>query len=62
MQQKRKAKKYKIISWSRDRGGKIVNRNFRDVCNALTTFSASSHTTAIYVLVYENKINRIYEP
>ena len=55
-------KKYKIISWSRDRGGKIVNRNFRDVCNALTTFSASSHTTAIYVLVYENKINRIHEP
>ena len=54
-------KKYKIISWSRDRGGKIVNRNFRDVCNALTTFSASSHTTAIYVLVYENKINRVHE-
>ena len=62
MQQKRKAKKYKIISWSRDRGGKVVNRNFRDVRNALTTFSASSHTTAIYVLVYENKINRIYVP
>lgn len=50
--QKRKVK-YKIISWSRDRRGRVVNRNFRDICNTLTTFSASSHTTAIYVLEYE---------
>lgn len=54
-------KKYKIISWSRDRGGKIVNRNFRDVCNTITTFSASGLTQTIYVLVYENKINRVHE-
>ena len=54
MQQKRKAKKYKVISWSRDRSGKIVNHNFKDVCNTITTFSASGLTQTIYVLEYEN--------
>lgn len=54
MRYKEAMKKYKIISWSRDKSGKIVNHNFKDVCNTITTFSASSHTTAIYVLVYEN--------
>lgn len=51
-------KKYKIVSWSRDKKGKVINRNFRDICNALTTFSGNGGTACIWVLVYEDRENR----
>ena len=51
-------KKYKIVSWSRDKKGKIVNWNFKDICNTITTFSGGGLTTTIYLVIYENKKNR----
>ena len=48
-------KRYKIISWSRDKKGKIINRNFKDICNAVTTFSGNGGTTCIWLLVYEDR-------
>ena len=51
-------KKYKIVSWSRDKKGKVINRNFKDICNALTTFSGNGGTTCIWLLVYEDREDR----
>lgn len=55
-------KRYKIISWSRDKKGKIINRNFKDICNAVTTFSGNGGTTCIWVLVYEDNKDREPQP
>ena len=34
--------KYKAIWWIRDRKGKIIRYNIKDVCNCITTFSGGS--------------------
>lgn len=31
-------KTYRILSWSRDGKGKVIDRPMREVCNAVTTF------------------------
>lgn len=35
-------KKFKAIGWIRDRKGKIIRYNIKDVCNCITTFSGGS--------------------
>ena len=32
----------KILSWSRDGKGKVVDRPMRNICNTITTFSGRS--------------------
>ena len=59
---RRNMKRYKIISWSRDKKGKIINRNFNDICNAVTTFSGNGGTTCIWVLRYEDNKDRKLKP
>lgn len=42
----------KAIGWSRDKHGKVVEQHLKDICNTLTTFSASS-------TMVMNKINQM---
>ena len=35
----------KAIGWVRDRKGKVIRHNYKDVCNCLTTFCGGSGFT-----------------
>lgn len=55
---------FKIISWVRDKKGKVIKRPLKDICNAITSMSGGGYTndesgmanTTPYVLIcYESK-------
>lgn len=43
------------LGWSRDKRGRVVSYSKKNICNIITTFSCSSHTTSIYI--YEDMGN-----
>lgn len=43
------------LGWSRDKRGRVVSYSKKNICNTITTFSCSSHTTSIYI--YEDMGN-----